>query len=49
MLKAGQTQQALFEDFKQLLEADTVDGDEKLSLILEMLDAIIHAPRELLH
>jgi hypothetical protein len=49
MLRDGDTQQSLFEDFKSLLEADTVDGDEKLSRILEMLDAIIQAPLQAIH
>lgn len=49
MLRDGDTQQSLFEDFKRLLEADTVDGDDKLSRILEMLEAIIQAPLQAIH
>ena len=43
------TQSQLFEDFKQLLETETVDGDAKIQAVLDMLDAIIKAPQFVVH
>ena len=49
MQKNEGTREQLFEDFKRLLEGDTCEGEEKLALVLEYLDAIIHAPTVVIH
>lgn len=49
MLKNDETREQLFEDFKRLLEGDTFEGEEKVALVLQYLDAIIHAPARVIH
>ncbi len=49
MMKHEQTRDQLFEEFKRMLEGDSCQGDTKLALVLQYLDAIIKAPTRVIH